>query len=128
MVEHTADLEIEVFGEDRKSLFENAMRAMAECLGAEEREFRAREKIRVMSEDFSSLLVDFLNEVNYLNEVDRALYTSARFEELEEKKLVADIFGREVERFGREVKGVTFNELIVEKTEGGWRARVVFDI
>lgn len=129
LIKHTADVKIRIFGETRRHLFENGIKALSECLRPELGHLSAKEKVRIFSEEgIDTLLVDFLNEVNFLSEVNREVYLRARFEELTDKKVVADLFGKEVKRFGVQVKAVTFNELRVEKKEKGWEAEVVLDI
>jgi len=128
ILEHPADFEVVVFGLTKKHLFENAMQAMAHCLDAEVTEEKAEEKIRVLSEDREALLVDFLNEVNYLSEVKMELYEKVSFSKFTDTEIVAVIYGKKVKRFGLQVKAATFHDLRVEKKDEGWRAHIIFDV
>lgn len=129
VLEHTADLKIRAFGKNKAELFLNAMLAMQEGLRPKIKNKKAETKIRIESEDLESLLVDFLSEINYLNEVNREVYQKAYFEKFSDKMLVAEISGRKVKRFGLQIKGVTFHDLDIHQREDGiWEATVLFDI
>ncbi len=128
ILEHPADFEVEVFGKNKELLFENAMQALAEGLRPEKKDEKAEEKIRILSEDAEALLVDFLNEVNYLSEVKREVYTHVHFSKFEDNELVGKIYGWKVRRFGLQVKAATFHDLELEKRGKRWRAKILFDI
>ncbi len=129
ILEHPADLEIRVRGATKKELFANAMAALADSLRAKTREAPTEEKVRILAKEMNLLLVDFLNEINYLSEVNRALYNRVSFTKFSDTEIVADIYGKEVVHFGLQVKGVTFHGLEVkEREKGGWQATILFDI
>lgn len=129
VLEHSADLKIKVFGGTKEKLFENALRAMAECLRPKVQKKVAQAKIRILSENIESLLVDFLNEVNYLSEINREVYDKIRFEKFSEREIIAEISGREIARFGLQIKGVTFHNLDVHQNKDRiWEATILFDI
>jgi len=128
-LEHKADLKIKAFGKDKKSLFENMMLGMQAALRPKLKKKETTTRIEVESEELESLLVDFLAEINYLNEVNRAAYSEVRFYQFGDNKIEAELLGRKVERFGLQIKGVTFHDLSVQqKEDGGWEATVLFDI
>lgn len=129
ILEHTADLKIKAFGKDKKELFENVMLGMQKALRAKIKNKKVETKIRIESEDFSTLLVDFLSEINYLNEVNQEIFEKIRFEKFSDRKIEAEIFGRKVGSFGLQIKGVTFHDLDVrQRKDGIWEATVLFDI
>jgi len=146
ILEHKADLKIRVFGKDKKELFGNAMIGMQQALGPEikNRKSKIKKKIKIKSNDLTSLLVDFLSEINYLNEVNKEVYSDIKFTKFSSTELEGEISGNKVESFGLIIKGVTYHDLDIhqkpERSEGGrrknilrpkdktWEATVLFDI
>ncbi len=52
-----------------------------------------------------------------------------KFKKFSDNELEAEIFGQKVERFGEDIKAVTYHDLeIHQNTEGEWEATVLFDI
>ncbi len=129
ILEHRADLEMLVFGVTKQELFANAMAALAECLQPKAKKFPAQEKIRIVSDGLEPLLIDFLNEINYLSEVNKEVYNAVHFKKFKDTEIVADIRGTKVTRFGLQIKAATFHGLEIKKNEEGrWQARVLFDV
>ena len=129
ILERTADLRIRAFGKDKKQVFENLMLGMQAGLRPKIIAMQVKTKIEIKSEDLESLLVDFLSEINYLNEVNDEIYQKIIFDEFSDTKIEADLIGKKVKRFGLQIKGVTFHDLDIRKKEdGSWQATVLFDI
>jgi len=129
ILEHTADLKIKAFGKDKKELFENAMLGMQKILRPKIKNKKVETKIKIEAEDLPALLVDFLSEINYLNEVNQEIFEKTKFEKFSDRKIEARVFGRKVDRFGLQIKGVTFHDLDVHQREDGiWEATILFDI
>ncbi len=127
---HTADLKIRVFGRTKEELFSNALLGITEALRAEIKEQKIRIKdIKVKSPDLGALLVDFLSEVLYLTQVNKEIYIKVKFKEFSDTELKAELFGRKVERFGEDIKAVTYHNLDVHQgKDGTWEATVLFDV
>lgn len=129
VLEHTADLKIRAFGKTKEELFRNAMIGMQTSLRPKVRNKETSTKILIESEDLESLFVDFLSEINYLNETKLEFYNKIIFEEFSDNLIEAEIFGKKVSRFGLQIKGVTFHDLDIHEQENGiWQATVLFDI
>ncbi len=133
LLPHTADLGIRLRGRTLAALFRNGARALVD-LHTDLGKVRIRERVRVTAEglDRPDLLRRWLAELHYLYETRRLLLPDARFEELEETRLVADVGG---ERFDParheargEIKAVTYHGLSVRRTRGLWVADVIFDL
>lgn len=156
-IEHTADLGMEIEAASLEELFQRAATGMmalvrstddTEVPGAPHRsrddEPRSSLDPRLVAigldgradEDVATLLVRWLRELLYLQEVDGFVYRDAAFERLDESGLRARVEpdpnpAPQI----RELKGVTYHGLEVERREGDgegdagrWRARVIFDI
>lgn len=131
ILNHQADLKIKFFGKDKKEFFESAMIGMQSFLRpktAKEKK-KSKRKIRIRSADIESLLVDFLSEVNYLNEVNGEVYKGLKFNKFSDTELEGELSGEKVKSFGFVIKGVTYHNLdIRQKEDKIWEATVVFDI
>lgn len=135
ILEHPADIKLRAFGKDKKELFQNAFLGMQVALRPKGKirqlaeKAKVKRKIEIESGDLVSLLVDFLSEVNYLNEVNHEVYDEVKFEKLSDKKLEGEVLGKKVEEFGLQIKGVTYHGLEVrQKKDGTWEATILFDI
>lgn len=96
-----------------------------ESAGVESR----RIELDISREDVGMLLVRWLRELLYLQEVEGFVYGEADFDRLDASGLHATVTARpQPTREIRELKGVTYHGLEVERDDDGWRARVIFDI
>lgn len=85
-----------------------------------------------------SLLADWLREILFLHEIDGRDYVAADFDTLDPAPpppatpapatLRARVRTAASVGAVREIKGVTYHELRVERTGGGWEAQVIFDV
>ena len=133
----TADIAFEATGRDLAELFSDAadatMNVMIDNLDAiEPRETR---HIELSSDDIEMLLFDFLQELIYFKDAARLLLRvrDVRIEERDEKySLKAETAGEPLDAARHhqraDVKAVTLHDFSVERTEGGWKARVLLDI
>ena len=133
----TADIAFEATGRDLSELFTSAAKAtmnvMMENLDAiEPRETR---RIELKNDEVDMLPFDFLQELIYFKDAERLLLR-VREIRMEEKEgaysLKATTTGEPLDA-GRhqqraDVKAVTLHDFRAEKTEGGWKARVLLDI
>lgn len=135
---HTADMRLKVFGKTEKELFQNALAGMAEILKKEaKRPKKAKAKIAVKSPDINSLLVDFLSEVLYQSQINKAVYRDVKFLKfsnpsinLGQAELEAEISGFKVEEFDEDIKAVTYHELNIKKSTDSkaFETIIIFDI
>jgi SHS2 domain-containing protein len=131
ILEHKADLKIKVKGSSKEELFLNALLGMEKGLRPETKETKEeiKREIKIKSIDLPALLVDFLNEALYLIQVNKEIYNSINFRKLTDSELAGELIGQKVERFGEDIKAVTYHDLdIYQKEDGTWEAVVLFDI
>lgn len=133
-IEHTADVAIEAQAPDLPGLFDRCAAGMFSLIAEGDRA-EAKEEHRIEAEgaDLPELLVDFLREVAWLHEDRGFLYAAVTFERLEVPKLVATVRGETAADSGRhqvvrEIKAITYHGLMVEERDGGWYARIIFDV
>lgn len=133
VVDHTADIGIDVTGADLRELFEMAGFAFFDISwdlsGVAEVESY---EIRVEEPGVVDLLIGFLRELLYLNQAEGLIFVRFVVEAVGPSSLRAVGFGerlREGEhRCKLDIKGVTYHQAAVEEGPEGFRARVVFDI
>ncbi|PIP24320.1 MAG: hypothetical protein COS25_02355 [Candidatus Nealsonbacteria bacterium CG02_land_8_20_14_3_00_37_10] len=129
ILEHKADLKIRAFGKDLKELFENAMIGMFESAKYEGGGRKIKKEIKVSSLDLLSLLVDFLSEALYQSQINKEIYNDIKFTKLIDTELEAELIGQKVERFGEDIKAVTYHNLEIKQNKNKiWEGTVLFDI
>ncbi len=130
ILEHKADLKIRVFGKTKEELFLNALLGMTNALRAKIKNQKSKvKKIKIKSLDIEALLVDFLSEVLYLTQTNKEIYNKAKFIKFTDTQLEAELFSQKIERFGEDIKAVTYHRLdIHQKKDGMWEVTVLFDI
>ena len=129
ILSHLADVKIQIFGKNEKELFLNALLAMAEIQKGEISGEKKKRQVKVQSVDLNGLLVDFLNEVLYLGQVNKEIYSDIEFEKFSDKELKGTLFGQKVKSLGEDIKAVTYYDLKIKQEEDkSWTAAVIFDI
>jgi SHS2 domain-containing protein len=138
-IEHTADLGIEIEADSLERLFEAGAYGLTGVLVGSELGTEPSNsspavtwrELVLEAPDREALLVDWLRELLYIQETEGLLLAVAEVADLGDTKLVARAgFTRPPPSEGaeRELKGVTYHDLEVRQREGGWFARVVFDL
>ena len=130
ILEHKADLKILAFGETKEELFLNMLLGMEESVKTEiKSDEKVKREIKIKSLDLPALLVDFLSEVLYLIQVNKEIYTDVKFIKFSDTELEAELSGQKVERFGEDIKAVTYHGLdVCQSKDGIWEATIIFDI
>jgi SHS2 domain-containing protein len=133
ILEHPADIGFEAFGSTREEVFANAAQALFHLIvDPDSVEPRTELAVQVEGADPSSLLVNWLSELLYLNDAEGWLFSEFELERLADRSLVARVrgekFDRPRHRAKLQVKAITYHQLELEKTADGWHARVYVDI
>ena len=130
---HTADIGIRTFGRTLPELYENAARGLLDLL-LSPRGVRAKEKetVTVAGADAVDLMIVWLHEVLLRVDARKRAFADVRVTEVSDTRLVAELAGEPFDlsrhKRRREIKGVTYHAAVVEKTESGWMAEVLFDV
>lgn len=130
---HIEDLALYVEANSLKSLFVTALEGMNKMLkkdvNTHKSLYQAKERIELVAEDKTDLLIKFLSEVLIRSQIRRALFTKVIFREFSENSLTAVIYGSNIRRFDNDIKSVTHHEARIEENpKGNYEAVVVFDI
>jgi SHS2 domain-containing protein len=128
-VEHTADRAFTVRGGDLAELFALAAHALCAIQGqpTDTRETVSRE-VEVSGVDRETLLVNWLNEVLYLQDVHKECYSRFAVAAVSETSLRAFVHGEANASSRRTIKAVTFHGLRIERLADGWEATIVVDV
>jgi len=128
-IDHTADRAFRVTGRDMADLLENAARAMrALDRPRPTTAALATREVEVEGVDRESLLVNWLNEIVYLEQAHRLTCERFYLDELKEHHLRARVETRECEGNYTHIKAVTFHNLKIRETPKGLEAEIVVDV
>ena len=133
LIDHTADIGIDVFGPTLRELFTNAAFALFDIItDLSKVECKVEYSINISGIDREQLLVNWLSELLYLHDVKNLLFKNFCIVDIKDNQLNATING-EVFIEGKhviktEVKAVTYHCLSVIQEDHQWKARVIFDL
>jgi len=143
-LEHTADLQIRVYGTSISELFKNALIGMFQiirpvtdaCTFVNNRlecpELPVKREIELSAPSLDILLVDFLSDALYYSDINNEAYLDADviYEKKDDEHTIsATIQGIKITGFDEvEIKAVTYHELEIKETKEGFRVDIVFDI
>ncbi len=133
VIEHTADVGIAVRASSLSELFEVAAEGMFSFLidpaTVENRTFLERS---VDADDLEGLLAAWLNDLLVVLSAESFVPKVFVVDEVNERRLMATVHGEPVDparhHFRLDVKAATYHMLKVERTDGGWSARIIFDV
>ena len=133
ILDHTADIGLLIRGRDLKELFENAGRGFFHLI-TDMRRVRERleKRVEIGQEPLERLMVDWLNELLYFHDVENLLLKTFKMESVGKGGLKAVVKGESfregVHVVKTEIKAVTYHQIQVQKEDGLWKARVIFDL
>ncbi len=133
LIDHTADVGIQVFGADINVLFENAAAALFDVITDPDKlKGAARQTLSMEGADWPDLMVNWLREHLYLWAGQEKLVKESRILSISEYKLTAvityDPYRSDRHLIKEEIKAVTYHQIDVHQGSTGWEARVIFDV
>ena len=133
-IEHTADKGAIAYGRTRAEVFANGALSMISLM-TDPGAFSPDEwrEIDLTAPDIGSLFVRWLSELVFLLDVESLLAVEFDVREAEAEALKVRVgfarVNRETfEQRGALVKAITYHDLEVAETDGGWRARYYVDV
>jgi SHS2 domain-containing protein len=128
-VEHIADRAFTVRGRDLAELFALAAHALCAIQGqpTDTRQTVFRE-VEVSGVDRETLLVNWLNEILYLQDVHQESYSGFEVMAISDTSLRASLRGEPSASSRRTIKAVTFHGLKIERLSDAWEATIVVDV
>jgi SHS2 domain-containing protein len=133
VIDHTADVAIEAEAADAAGLFDQCARGMFSLLvEGEPAAASSSAALATSAHDLPELLVAWLRELLWRHVDQGWLYAGADFGSLAPERLAATVRGETISpgrhTVVREIKAVTYHDLVAERRGDGWFARVVFDV
>ena len=133
LIDHTADLGIQVFGSNSQELFTNAALALFDVI-TEMDVLKGLNSCNITAsgEDWSDLMINWLREMLYLWNGREMLVKSVQILSLSENKISAkiyfDAYMPDRHTIKTEIKAVTYHQIQVKSSPSGWEAQIIFDI
>jgi len=133
IIPHTADIGVKAYGSDLKELFSNAAYAMFDIIAdLDGLTASTTRSIEARAENNEELLVAWLDELLYHFYTRQTIFFDFSIITLEPGIIRATVTGRELgenrNRLKTEIKAVTYHELKIEETNGGFSASIIFDV
>ena len=133
IIEHPADVKFIAYGATREKLLEHAALAMmslgCELAGIEERE---RREIRASGADDEAVLFDWLAEILAVADAEGLALRRAEVTRVGVGEAQGVVYGEQFDnarhRAGTYIKAVTFHQLAITKTAGGYQATIYLDV
>jgi SHS2 domain-containing protein len=129
-IEHTADWELHLWAPDLPGLLEQAARGMYALAGmrlAVDGQPGPARSLEISASDPESLLVRFLSELLHINFQENLGFDGFQLS-IHNNHLKAELSGGLVLSVAKEIKAVTYHNLVIRTTERGIEASVVFDV
>jgi SHS2 domain-containing protein len=132
-VPHTADAGFKLWGQTLADIFVQGAQALYSLM-TDRRRLQNRQvlEVELAAPDQEALLVDWLNHLLYLNDTKGFFAKQIEILELSTQRLKARLAGEELD-FRRHilkngVKAATYHHLAISRNNGGWEARIIFDL
>ncbi|MGD8836741.1 MAG: archease [Desulfobacteraceae bacterium] len=133
LIDHTADFGLEIWGDDETALFEEAAKALFDLIfdPAAVKAQHCR-TVEVQGDDWPDLMVNWLRELLYMFNGQERIVGNVAVTGIDKGRVQAAVaweaFDPRRHEIKAEIKAVTYHQIDVGPCEGGWRARVIFDI
>ena len=128
-IPHTADWELEAWAPDLTGLLEQAAQGMFAISGTRlqptERQART---LDLHALDAESLLVRFLSELLWLGQQDGLAFDTFWFSLEPGWRLYVELGGAPIASQEKEIKAVTYHNLVIRRTARGLAVNIVFDV
>jgi SHS2 domain-containing protein len=128
--EHTGEARLRLRAPSLPALFEEAAAALAELMCADHVSPSGEPlPVEVRATDRAALLAAWIDELVFLSETRKRVWTEARVERLTDTELRAVLRGFEPTALRTQVKAATLHDLRVVETQGGqFEATLVLDV
>ncbi len=136
-IDHPADIAVEVTGNTFEELFTSAAYAWKESVLETEKEFPDEEiLIEISSSLLEILLVNFLNELNYLLLIKKWIIKEIIEIQIAlensiwnlKAKISGTYYSPQKHTLKIEIKAITFHQMKIEKIDGQYSTKIIFDI
>lgn len=133
LIDHTADIGIKAYGENLSEAFAHAAKGMFDIItDSSQIESKGEYQIELSADELDQLLVDWLDELLYLQGAENLVFGEFNVSVDEEKGRISatvsgEEFNTEKHKIGMEIKAVTYHMLEVHKGNPCF-VKVLFDV
>jgi len=128
-IAHTADWELEVWATDLTGLLEQAARGMFAISGTRLRPGeRQKRSLELQALDAESLLVRFLSELLWLSQQEGLAFDMYKLTLKPGWGLQAELDGALITSQEKEIKAVTYHNLVIRRKSKGLAVNIIFDV
>ncbi|HEY4481838.1 MAG TPA: archease [Candidatus Brocadiaceae bacterium] len=133
IIDHTADIGIDVFGDTLQDLFSNAGFALFDIItDLSTVECKGKHRRKSGGGDKEQRLVKGVSELLFLHDVKNLLFKNFCVNQLSDYQLNADVSGEVFDEkrhiIKTEVKAVTYHNLSIIQKDQQWKTRIIFDL
>ena len=133
LIDHTADVGLDIVADDPAALFETAARALYDQLAVPMTPSGDhRRTLDVTGEDWTDLMVNWMRELLYLFNGEQQILCSVSIEAIDHGRVRAVLgcepFAPDLHDVRNEIKAVTYHQAEAGPLEGKWRARIICDV
>ena len=130
IIDHTADIGIEVEGDSLEEIFFQSYKGLYEIAGIKKETTGEKGKFEIKADTLEELLIKFLNELIYYIYVKNKFWEIKKLEIKMNKKLKIIIEGNlgKINKFEREIKAATYHNISIKKENGIFKATIIFDL
>lgn len=130
---HSADVGLTAYGKSPEELFENAAFGMFSLMTDLKKVGTAvSRELAITAEERETLLVNWLNELLFIHDTGKLIFSEFKVSSLTPKALAARVSGEKIDlarhKIDVQIKAATFNQLSIRSEKGKWLGRVIFDI
>jgi SHS2 domain-containing protein len=130
VLDHDADIRLEVYGTSREDLFENAAGAMISLITDREKVTPALEK-HITVPGNGELLINFLNELLFIWDVERFIpvdVTVSFHADGLTALMKGETFDEHKHVIEAEMKAVTYHKFAMTEENGRFKATIIIDV
>lgn len=135
-IEHTADIAVDVRGDSYNELFLASAEAYVECITNPLTPFKlTTHNLSINSATPEELLVEFLNELNYLVDVKKLIFFKAEKIDISETDNIFELSTTVKlnkldpdKDLKNEIKAITYHQMKIVFKDNKYSTRIVFDI
>ena len=128
-IPHTADWELQAWAPDLTGLLEQAARGMYTISGTRlQCSERQNRMLDLHALDAESLLVRFLSELLWLGQQEGLAFDTFWFTLEPDWRLHVELSGALIASQEKEIKAVTYHNLVIRRTARGLAVAIVFDV
>lgn len=131
IIDHTADVGIEIVGETPEDIFIQAYKGLYKLYGLKFGPLQQDEKFNFKADTLEELLIKFLNELIYYISVKNKYWNIESLKiEKENKGYRMEVKGKtgSVVSIETEIKAATYHNLVIRKNQKELKTTVIFDV